>query len=146
MTESFILIEENYKDVYERYISITKSKAISYNDKQIVCDDMQFENRNGWCLITLLLGDNFAEDILLKLSDGKRLLYCFSDDVQMDCEFLVIDNSQIIRKKYIYSDTPELDEDTGYLQCEGEMKFLHWNDVDYFINIARRSPEKIFEK
>lgn len=60
-----------------------------------------------------LYGDNFAEEILLQLSVGKKLLYFFSDESQLDCEFLVIENNTIVRKKYIYYDTPELDEDEG---------------------------------
>ena len=50
----------------------------------------------------------------------------------------------IIRKKYIYYDTPELNEDEGRLQCEDEYEFLEWNDIDKFIEIAREEPEKIF--
>ena len=106
---------------------------------------MRFEDNNGWCLITLLFGDNFAEEILVELSNGKKLLYFYCDDVQTDCEFLVVNNSNILRKKYIYFDTPELDEDEGVLQCEKEKEFIYWNDIDYFIEIARNTPDKLFD-
>lgn len=145
MAESFVLIKDNYKEVCEKYLSITKCEITSCDDQQILAGDIQFEDMRGWCLITSLLGDNFAEDILLELSDGKRLIYCFSDEDQMDCEFLVAENNQIIRKKYIYSDTPELDEDEGRLRCEIIKKFLHWNDIDYFIGKARVRPDGLFK-
>lgn len=56
-----------------------------------------------------------------------------------------MNNNTILRKKYIYADTPELDEDEGYLRCEGEHEFVNWNDIDYFIEIARETPEEFFE-
>lgn len=145
MTESFVLIKEDYKNVYKRYVSMTESEAMEDNDEEIICDDMRFEDRNGWCLITLLLGDNFAEEILVELSNEKKLLYFYSDDAQMDCEFLVVNNNSILRKKYIYSDTPELDEDEGILRCEKEKEFIYWSDIDYFIEIAKDTPDKLFE-
>lgn len=145
MTESFVLIKEDYKNVYRRYVSMTESEAMEDNDEEIICDDMRFEDRNGWCLITLLLGDNFAEEILVELSNEKKLLYFYSDDAQMDCEFLVVNNNSILRKKYIYSDTPELDEDEGILRCEKEKEFIYWSDIDYFIEIAKDTPDKLFE-
>ncbi len=145
MTESFVLIKEDYHEVYNRYISITGSESTANSVEEIICDDMKFEDKNGWCLITLLDGDNFAEEILLELSGGKELLYFYSDDVQMDCEFLAVNNNNILRKKYIYADTPELDEDEGYLQCEAEKEFKYWNDIDYMIEIAKVAPDKIFK-
>lgn len=145
MTESFVLIKENYHEVYNRYISITGSVFATNCDEEIICDDMKFEDKNGWCLITLLYGDNFAEEILLELSGGNELLYFYSDDVQMDCEFLAVNNNNILRKKYIYTDTPELDEDEGYLQCEEEKEFKYWNDIDYIIEIAKNTPDEIFK-
>lgn len=87
--------------MYNRYISITGSVFATNCDEDIICDDMKFEDKNGWCLITLLYGDSFAEEILLELSVGNELLYFYSDDVQMDCEFLAVNNN-ILRKKYIY--------------------------------------------
>lgn len=144
MTESIVLVKENYVDVYNRYISITGSVAETHDKEVIICDDMKFEDRNGWCIITLLYGDCFAEEILIKLSGGKELLYCYSDDAQMDCEFLVLKNNKVIRKKYIYADTPELDEDEGYLQCEEGKEFKYWNDIDYLVEIAKNTPDKIF--
>lgn len=146
MIESFVLINNNYEKVYETYMSITGSVATAYNSEEIICDDMRFEDKEEWCLITLFLGDNFAEEILLKLSVGNKLLYFYSDDVQMDCEFLVINNNQILRKKYIYASTPELDEDEGCLKCEKEKEFLYWNDIDYFVEMAKKNPERLFEQ
>lgn len=144
MTESFVLIQEDYKKVYQLWTSIAGSEADEITDKEIICDDMRFEDSDGWCLITTLYGDNFAEEILLQLSAGKKLLYFFSDESQLDCEFLVIENNTIVRKKYIYYDTPELDADEGRLQCEGECKFLEWHDIDIFIKMAREEPERLF--
>ncbi|MBQ2922132.1 MAG: hypothetical protein IJE60_03425 [Tyzzerella sp.] len=145
MTESFVLIKENYHEVYNRYISITGSVSVTNDEEEIICDDMKFEDKNGWCLITLLYGDSFAEEILLELSGGNELLYFYSDDVQMDCEFLAVSNNNILRKKYIYADTPELDEDEGYLHCEAEKEFKYWNDIDYMIEIAKNTPDEIFK-
>lgn len=145
MTECFLLVKEKYKKVCKRYISITGAEIEEDNGEEIFCDDMRFEAWNDWCLITLLTEDNFAEEILLKLSNKKKLLYFFSDDAQMDCEFLVIDKNNILRKKYIYATTPQLNEDEGYLQCEQEKAFVYWNDIDYFASLAKETPEKLFE-
>ena len=145
MTEGFVLIKENYHEVYDRYISITGSAPVTSCEEYIICDDMKFEDKNGWCLITLLYNDSFAEEILLELSGGNELLYFYSDDVQMDCEFLAVNNNNILRKKYIYADTPELDEDEGYLECEAEKEFKYWNDIDYIIKIAKNTPDEIFK-
>lgn len=145
MTESFVLIKENYNQVYNKYISITGSVATTNHEEEIICDDMKFEDKNGWCLITLLYGDSFSEDILLELSNGNKLLYFYSDDVQMDCEFLVVNNNTVLRKKYIYADTPELDENEGSLQCETVKEFRYWNDIDYMIEIAKNTPDELFK-
>lgn len=144
MVESFVMIQEDYKKIYQLWAEIAESEADEVTDEDIICDNLCFEDYDGWCLITALDGDNFAEEILLKLSAGKRLLYFFSDESQLDCEFVVIENNTIIRKKYIYYDTPELNEDEGRLQCEDEYEFLEWNDVDKFIEIAREEPERLF--
>lgn len=145
MAECFVLVKEKYKKVCKRYISITGAEIEEDNGDEIICDDMQFEARNDWCLITLLCEDSFAEEILLKLSNGKKLLYFYSDDALMDCEFLVIDKNAILRKKYIYADTPELNADEGCLKCEKDKEFVYWNDIDYFAEIARETPDKLFE-
>lgn len=145
MVECFVLVKEKYKKVCKRYVSITGAEIEEDNGDEIICDDMQFEDQNGWCLITLLCEDSFAEEILLKLSNGKKLLYFYSDDALMDCEFLVIDKNVILRKKYIYADTPELNEDEGCLKCEKDREFVYWNDIDYFAEIARETPDKLFE-
>lgn len=145
MAESFIMIKEDYKNVYKEWVAITGCEAEEITDEVIIFEDMKFEDSDGWCLITTSYGDNFAEEILLQLSAGKRMLYFFSDEDQLDCEFLVIDNNDIIRKKYIYADTPELNMDEGRLQCESENEFLKWNDIDKFIEIAREAPEQLFK-
>ncbi len=144
MAESFVMIQDDYKKVYKVWAEIADSEADEITDDEITCDDMYFEDSNGWCLITTRYGDSFAEEILLQLSAGKKLLYFFSDEDQLDCEFIVIENNTIIRKKYIYYDTPELDEDEGKLQCEKEYEFIEWNDIDNFIEIAREEPERLF--
>ncbi|MFG6367412.1 MAG: hypothetical protein K1W16_03120 [Lachnospiraceae bacterium] len=145
MTECFALIKKDYKEVCRKYMSITGVEDAIYKAELIICDDIWFENRNGWCLMTLWYDDEIAEEILLELSDGNKLLYFFSDDVQLDCEFLVIDNRRVIRKKYICFDLPELNCDEGHLKVEEKIEFLYWNDIDYFVNIAREDPEKLFE-
>lgn len=146
MFECFVWIKEDYESVYKRYVSITGDDATAeYNTNEISCDYITFEGKGEWCLITLYEYDTFAEEILLELSNGNRLAYFYSDDSQMDCELLVIENNRIIRKKYIYSDTPELDEDEGKLLCE-KNKIQYWNDIDYLIEISRENPDKLFER
>ena len=144
MIDSFVLVNKNYKEVCKRYMSIIGVEDAIYKAESIMCDDIKFEDRDGWCLMTLW-GDGIAEEILMELSDGNRLLYFFSDDAQLDCEFLVIDNKRMIRTKYIYFDTPELNRDDGYLKVEEKRAFLDWNDIDYFVDIAREDPNKLFE-
>lgn len=145
MIECFVLVKEKYKKVCKKYISITGEEIEEEYDDEIICDEMRFEDREGWCLITLLQEDSFGEEILVRLSNKKKLIYFYSDDVQMDCEFLVVDKGKIIRKKYIYAATPQLNEDEGVLQCEKLHKFTEWNDIDYFIELARKTPETLFE-
>ena len=145
MIEGYIWIKENYETVYKRYVLITgdTATAYEYDTSEIVCNDITFQEEGEWCLITFL--DSFSEEILLELSNGNRLAYFFSDDSQMDCEFLVIEDNQIIRKKYIYADTPKLNEDEGFLLCEEKNKIQYWNDIDYVIEIAREDPDNLFE-
>ena len=145
MTESFVLIEDDYKEICKRYMMITETEEMVYDMETIICDDVRFEDRNGWCLMTLFQGDEIAEEILIMLSNKKKLLYFFSDEVQINCEFLVLDNDKVMRKKYIYYDLPNLNRDEGHLKIEEKRKFLHWSDIDYFIGIAREDPYKFFE-
>ena len=125
MTESFVLIEDEYREVCKRYMMITETEEMVYDMETIICDDVRFEDRNGWCLMTLLEGDEIAEEILIMLSNKKKLLYFFSDEVQTNCEFLVLDNDKVMRKKYIYFDLPNLNRDEGHLKIEEKRKFLH---------------------
>lgn len=145
MTESFVLIEDEYREVCKRYMMITETEEMVYDMETIICDDVRFEDRNGWCLMTLFQGDEIAEEILIMLSNKKKLLYFFSDEVQINCEFLVLDNDNVMRKKYIYYDLPNLNRDEGHLKIEEKRKFLPWSDIDYFIGIAREDPYKLFE-
>ena len=145
MTESFVLIEDDYKEICKRYMMITETEEMVYEMETIICDDVRFEDRNGWCLMTLFQGDEIAEEILIMLSGKKKLLYFFSDEVQTNCEFLVLDNDNVMRKKYIYYDLPNLNRDEGHLKIEEKRKFLQWSDIDYFIGIAREDPYKLFE-
>ena len=62
----------------------------------------------------------------------------------MDCEFVAIDKNEILRKKYIYADTPTLNEDEGYLACEKGHAFVQWNDIDYLARLAKEAPDKLF--
>jgi len=80
-----------------------------------------------------------VEDAIYKA----ELIIC--DDVQLDCELLVIDDKRVVRRKYIYFDTPKLNRDDGYLKVEEKREFLDWNDIDYFVDIAREDPDKLFE-
>ncbi|MCM1182681.1 MAG: hypothetical protein NC337_04815 [Roseburia sp.] len=147
MAESYVLLEDNYKEVCKRYMTIIKAEEAAYGENVIVCDDMRFEDRDGWCLMTMMSGDEVAEEILLELSEGCKLLYFYDNDDQLDCEFLVIDDNQVIRRKYIYSDLPELNRDDGHLKAEEEERaFLNWCDIDYFARIAGKDPYKLFER
>ena len=56
-----------------------------------------------------------------------------------------MDNHTIMRKKCIYYDTPELNKDEGRLACESEHEFLQWHDIDYFMEMAGETPERLFE-
>ena len=145
MTDCFVLIKKNYKEVCKKYMSIIGVEDAIYKAESIMCDDIKFEDRNGWCLMTLWGDDTIADEILLELSDGTRLLYFFSDDVQLDCDFLVLDNNNILRKKNICFDLPQLNCDEGRLKVEEKREFLDWNDIDYFVDIAREDPDKLFE-
>ena len=145
MAECLVMIQEDFKKVYEVWSEIAECEADEITDEEIVCDDMSFEDSDGWCRITTLCGDSFAEEILLQLSKGKKLLYFYSDEDQLDCEFLVVDNHTIMRKKCIYYDTPELNKDEGRLACESEHEFLEWHDIDYFMEMAGETPERLFE-
>lgn len=146
MIDSYIWIKENYETVYKRYAFLTGDKYTEYDTHEISCEDVTFEDEGEWCFITLYVQDSTAEEILMELANGNRLVYFFSDDSQMDCEFLVMENNQIIRKRYIYADTPELDEDEGMLLCEEKNTIEYWNDLDYIIEIARENPDKLFER
>ncbi len=145
MIEGLVYIQDDFKEVCNRYMSIVQTEDVKYKKNTIICDDWCLQDRNGWCMMNLLRGDGIAEEILFQLSDGRRLLYFFSDDAQLDCEFLVIDDKRMVRRKYIYFDTPELDCDEGRLKVEEKREFLDWNDIDYFVNIAREDPDKLFE-
>jgi len=145
MIEGLVYIQDDFKEVCNRYMSIVQTEDVKYKKNTIVCEDWCFQDKNGWCMMNLLRGDGIAEEILFQLSDGRRLLYFFSDDAQLDCEFLVIDDKRMIRRKYIYFDTPELNCDDGRLKVEEKREFLDWNDIDYFVNIAREDPDKLFE-
>ena len=145
MIEGLVYIQDDFKEVCNLYMSIVHTEDVKYKKNTIICDDWCFQDRNGWCMMNLLRGDGIAEEILFQLSDGRRLLYFFSDDAQLDCEFLVIDDKRMVRRKYIYFDTPELDCDEGRLKVEEKREFLDWNDIDYFVDIAREDPNKLFE-
>ncbi len=145
MIEGLVYIQDDFKEVCNRYMSIVQTEDVKYKKNTIICEDWCFQDKNGWCMMNLLRGDGIAEEILLELSNGNRLLYFFSDDVQLDCDFLVLDNNKILRKKNICFDLPQLDCDEGRLKVEEKREFLYWNDIDYFVDIAREDPNKLFE-
>ena len=40
---------------------------------------------------------------------------------------------------------PQFGGDEGRLKVEEKREFLYWNDIDYFVDIAREDPNKLFE-
>lgn len=143
MIESFVIINEECEKIVKRYLDITGNVETCLDKEDVVIDDIRFEKKEDWCMLTMLFGDVFAEEFLLELSKGMKLVYCYSDDSQLDSEFLVISNNKVIRKRYMYSDTPELNEDEGHLSCE-DREFEDWSDIDYLIEIVKDSPDKLF--
>lgn len=143
MVDSVVLTKQDIVSVKNNYLSISESEMLEENGNTII-DNLLFKEVNGWSVIINLEGDVFSEDFLLEFSRGEKLIYYYSNDSQLDCEFVVINNNKIIRKRYIYMDTPELDEDEGRLKCENK-ELVEWNDLDYMIEIIHENPDILFE-
>jgi len=75
MTEGLVYIQDDFKAVCNRYMSIIQTEEVKYEKNTILCDDWRFQDRNKWCMMTLLRGDGIAEEILFQLSDGRKLAY-----------------------------------------------------------------------
>lgn len=143
MVESVVLIKQDIISVEKNYLSISEGEVFEENGNVII-DNLLFKEVNGWTSIINLEGDVFSEDFLLEFSKGEKLIYYYSDDSQLDCEFVVINDNKIIRKRYIYMDTPELDEDEGWLNCENK-ELAEWSDLDYMVEIIQENPDVLFE-
>lgn len=143
MVDSVVLTKQDIVSVKNNYLSISESEMLEENGNTII-DNLLFKEINGWSIIINLEGDVFSEDFLLEFSRGEKLIYYYSNDSQLDCEFVVINNNKIIRKRYIYMDTPELDEDEGRLKCENK-ELVEWNDLDYMVEIIHENPDILFE-
>lgn len=142
MIESVAIIKEKRDIVVKRYSTISQGK-VSCKNNCIESDGIIFKELNDWSMLIMNLGEPFAEEFLLNIAEGQKLVYYYYDDSQLDCEFIVIQDNKIIRKRFIYSDTPELNEDIGELRCE-DRKFENWNDIDYLVEKIQESPNSIF--
>lgn len=67
----------------------------------IIYGDMPFEQKGKWCLITTISVDVYALEILLQISSGSKLIYFYTDENQLDCEFIVLENNTILRNFFI---------------------------------------------
>ena len=143
MIDSVVFIKLDIEDVINYYLSISDSERIVENEN-IIVDNLLFKEKNDWTYIINLEGDAFSEEFLLELSKERQLIYYYTDDSQLDSEFVVINCNKISRKRYIYTDTPELDEDEGKLTCENK-ELADWNDIDYLVDIIQENPDKLFE-
>lgn len=145
MTDCYIYIEQNYKIAYQNYLGIDNTQQCVIKENMIEYGDMQFENKGNWCLITTISDENYALEILLQMSSGNKLIYFYTDDSNMDCEFIMLKNNTIFRKFLYYWDTPELNEDFGKLSIEKKLPLKEWNDVDLLLEIAEQSPDLLFD-
>lgn len=144
MAESYVFIEQNYKDAFQNYLLIDDDEKCTYKEDEIVYGTLTFSQRGHWCLIEENPGDVYAEEILLKLSDGNYLVYAFTDLDQLDCEFIVIQSNKIIRKFFRYFDTEELNENVGKLPFEAKLPINEWSDIDEVIKLLFDSPDSLF--
>ena len=145
MVDCSIYVNLNYKKAYENYLNIDNTGQCIIEEERIIYGDMIFLNRGKWCLIITTSEDTYCEEVLLEMSSGKKLAYFFSDDAQMDCECIVVDNNHVLRRFFCYGDTPELNRNAGRLVCENNVKLQKWEDLDQLIEIANVSIDSIFE-
>lgn len=145
MADSYVLINQDYKESFKNYLLIDDEHEAIYEANKIIYDDLIFSQRGEWCLITMIPGDVYCEDVLKKMSGGSKLIYMFADEGQLDCEFVVIQSGKIIRKYFNYHETKELNEDVGKLPFEDKISLSEWYDIDKVIELAFNTPDKIFE-
>lgn len=101
MIDSVVFIKQDIEDVINYYLSISDSERIVENEN-IIVDNLLFKEKNDWTYIINLEGDAFSEEFLLELSKERQLIYYYTDDSQLDSEFVVINCNKISRKRYIY--------------------------------------------
>lgn len=146
MAECYIYTRQSCDNAYQSYIKIDDAGQGIVKENRIIYGDMQFESIGEWCFITTTPGEIYSEEILLLMSSGNTLIYFYSDEDQMDCEFIVIENNVVVRKFLHYFDTPELNQDIGRLPCEEKINLDEWNDLDILIELAKTSPELLFKR
>lgn len=146
MADCSIYIKQNFKTTFNNYLLIDDSERYTIEEKQIIYGNMRFEDRGEWCLITTIPGEVYCEEILLQMSFGNELIYFYSDEDYLGCEFIVIINNVVIRKFLHYSDTPELNQDIGKMPCEKSFPLKEWNDLDLLIERADISAELLFNE
>ncbi len=72
------------------------------------------------------------------------MVYFYTDEEQLDAEFIVIYNNTVLRRFLCYRDTPELNADDGKLKCEKNVFLQFWNDLDPLIELANNSADLFF--
>ena len=95
MIDSVVFIKQDIEDVINYYLSISGSERIVENEN-IIVDNLLFKEKNDWTYIINLEGDAFSEEFLLELSKERQLIYYYTDDSQLDSEFVVINCNKII--------------------------------------------------
>lgn len=145
MADCYIYIEQNYKTAYQNYLGIDDTQQCVIEEGRIIYGDMQFEQKGKWCFITTIPGDVYALEILLQMSSGNKLIYFYTDEDQLDCEFIMLESNTVYRKFLCYGDTPELDENCGKLSVEEKRPLKDWNDLDLLLEIADQSPNLLFD-
>ena len=48
MVESFVMIQEDYKKIYQLWAEIAESEADEVTDEDIICDNLCFEDYDEW--------------------------------------------------------------------------------------------------
>ena len=144
MAECYIYINSNYKEAFENYLNIDETGECVIEDKKITYKDMTFLDKGEWCLIITMPGDFYDEEILKQMSKGNKLVYFYTDEDQLDAEFIAINNNTVLRRFLCYGDTPELNADDGKLKCEKNVSFQFWNDLDQLIELANSSVGLFF--
>lgn len=96
MIDSVVFIKQDIEDVINYYLSISDSERIVENEN-IIVDNLLFKEKNDWTYIINLEGDAFSEEFLLELSKERQLIYYYTDDSQLDSEFVVINCNKYIR-------------------------------------------------